>query len=380
MSKLLRVTVLLLWALAVSACSSFPKYPVNVVFIEEPIKTTVDSEIAQYYLTDYLQGNKSRPETDNEIDNLYEQQTSKLPDRSFLERLSKEYSTDFAALFLADRIWNIGPNRKLQRAFHQKLSLPRSQLYQKPETRDEYIILLIPGWNYVANGKITGSDFSSPRKLIDDLGIENHLVRVPTTGSVFQSAEVIVESILRFSQDGRKIIVVGASAAGPAIHYTLGKRLSPQQLGSVVAWINLGGILQGSPLIDYFQNWPQKILLNLAIWIRGWDNEEILTMSAEQSRRRIKTLALPPNLLVINYLGLSLTGDLSHLSRYKYPIIKSQGPNDGLTPLIDIIAPDSRTLIATASDHYFGQDPRINDKTIAVLKMVMELTQSKILP
>jgi len=240
----------------------------------------------------------------------------------------------------------------------------------------QYRVLFVPGWNYIDNGHITGSDFAAPRLQIDRLGIENHLILVPANGSVMQSADFIAQSILRHSRDGKKIVVVGASAAGPAIHYTLGSLLKHDQLESVVAWVNLGGILHGSPLIDYFQKWPQKLALNFALALKGWDNDEILTMSAEQSRQRIKTLQLPPEMVVINYLGLSLTGNLSSLSTYKYPLIADEGPNDGLTPLVDIIAPGSMTLIATRSDHYFGQDPDIDIKTIAIVKTLLEMIEA----
>ncbi len=100
-------------------------------------------------------------------------------------------------------------------------------------------------------------------------------------------------------------------------------------------------------------------------------------MSARQSRERVITLELPPDLVVVNYLGLSLTGNLSSLSSYKYPIIADQGPNDGLTPLVDIIAPGSMTLVATRSDHYFGEDPDISLKTIAMVKTVLELIHAR---
>jgi hypothetical protein len=96
-------------------------------------------------------------------------------------------------------------------------------------------------------------------------------------------------------------------------------------------------------------------------------------MSAAESRDRVRSLALPSHIRVINYLGLSLTGSLSSLSVYKYPLIADQGPNDGLTLLADIIAPGSLTLVATGSDHYFAEDPQINRKTIAMVRTVFDL-------
>lgn len=354
-------------------CASFDRYPVDAKILEEPVKTTVDSASAQYYLNHYLQGERLDAKLDRRIDDVYRQYSAALPGRADLVQISTQFSNDFAALFLADRLWQDQQNREVQKIFHRYLSMPEELLYEPPPSMEGYVILLVPGWNYVNNGHITGSDFAAPMRLLDRLEVENELLLVPSNGSVMQSASVIADSILEHSVANKKIIVVGASAAGPAIHYTLGKLLDHDQLGNVVAWLNLGGILQGSPLVDYFQEWPQKMVLNIALVLYGWDNEEIMSMSAAQSRERVKSLNLPPDIIVINYMGLSLTGSLSSLSTYKYPLIADQGPNDGMTPLVDIIAPGGMTLVAVGSDHYFAEDPEINLKTIAMVKTVFEL-------
>lgn len=371
-----RIVLFVLVLLLQHGCASYPRFPVVAELMEESIETTVDSSAAQYYLNHYLQGERLDAELDDAIDAVYRDYPEALPSRVQLRDISRLFSNDFAALFLADRLWRDQSNRRVQKTFHRYMALPDEELMRPPKVLDDYLVLLVPGWNYENNGHITGSDFAAPRRLIDRLGINNELVPVPSNGSVMQSADMIAEAILRHSQDGRKIVVVGASAAGPSIHYTLGKLLDHRQLESVVAWINLGGILHGSPLIDHFQRWPQKLVLNIALLLMGWDNDEIMTMSAAQSRQRVRQLNLPQDLLVINYLGLSLTGSLSSLSDYKYPIIADEGPNDGLTPLVDIIAPGSMTLVATGSDHYFGEDPEINRKTIAIFKTVLEMIES----
>jgi hypothetical protein len=358
-------------------CTSYGKYPVDAELLEEPVTTTVDSASAQYYLNHYLQGERLDASLDRRIDDVYRDYSETLPDRADLVQISEQFSNDFAALFLADRLWQDQQNREVQSVFRDYLAMPEEQLYIPPSSVEDYVILLVPGWNYTNNGHVTGSDFSTPRRLLDRLEIENRLVLVPSNGSVMQSAGVIAASILEHGEANKKIIIVGASAAGPAIHYTLGKLLDHDQLGDVVAWVNLGGILQGSPLVDYFQEWPQKMVLNIALAFYGWDNEEIMSMSAEQSRERVKSLKLPAEIIVINYMGLSLTGSLSSLSTYKYPLIADQGPNDGMTPLADIIAPGSMTLVAIGSDHYFAEDPEINLKTIAMVKTVFELMRRR---
>ena len=373
MNLLPRVCLLLVILAAQYGCASYAKYPVSGSLLDETVETTVDSAAAQYYLNHYLQGDRLDATLDQKIDRVYRDYPSPVPDRDDLRQVSENFSNDFAALFLADRLWQNRKNRKLQRIFNRYMALPEYELFEPPANTEDLVILMVPGWNYVDNGHVTGSDFATPRQLIDRLGVDNELVLVPSNGSVQQSAEVIAARVREWAASDRKIILVGASAAGPAIHYTLGKLLEPDQQTPVIAWVNLGGILQGSPLIDHFQQWPQKMLLDLVVAFRGWDIDEIMTLSAEQSRQRVKTLQLPEHLLVINYLGLSLTGSLSSLSSYKYPIIAGEGPNDGLTPLSDIIVPGSMTLVATGSDHYFGEDPLIDNKTIAMLKTILEL-------
>lgn len=370
-----RIFVLSLLLLLQYGCASYSKYPVDAALLDEEIRTTVDSAEAQYYLNYYLQGKRNNAELDRRIDAVYQGYSPGLPEREDLKQIAAQFSNDFAALYPADRLRQDQQNREVQGIFHQYLSMPEQELYEPPVLTEDYVILLVPGWNYTNNGRITGSDFAAPRRLLDRLGIENHLLLVPPNGSVMQSARVIADAVVERRASGQRVIVVGASAAGPAIHYTLGKLFDHDQLEHVVAWVNLGGILQGSPLIDYFQPWPQKLMLNIALVFYGWDNDEIISMSAMQSRARIKSLNLPTHIVVINYLGLSLTGSLSSLSIYKYPLIADQGPNDGLTPLVDIIAPNSLTLVATGSDHYFGEDPQISLKTIAMVKTVLDLLQ-----
>jgi hypothetical protein len=377
MKQLPRFCLLLVLLVLQYGCASYGKYPVDASLLEEPVKTTVDSASAQYFLNHYLQGERIDPSLDRRIDAAYRNYSAAIPDRAALVQISEQFSNDFAALFLADRLWQDQQNREVQKVFQHYLSMPEDQLYEPPATAGDYVVLLVPGWNYENNGHVTGSDFAAPRVLLDRLQIENRLVLVPSNGSVMQSAGVIAEAILDYSEAGKKIIIVGASAAGPSIHYTLGALVDHDQLDNVVAWVNLGSILQGSPLVDYFQEWPQKMVFNIALAFYGWDNEEIMTMSAAQSRMRASTLELPPEIIVINYMGLSLTGSLSSLSTYKYPLIADQGPNDGMTPLADIIAPGSMTLVAIGSDHYFAEDPEINLKTIAMVRTIFELMQRR---
>ncbi len=53
-------------------------------------------------------------------------------------------------------------------------------------------------------------------------------------------------------------------------------------------------------------------------------------------------------------------------------MMRDDGPNDGLTLLPDVIAPNSLSILAPKSDHFFAEDPEIDSKTLALLVTVME--------
>ncbi len=360
---------------------SILKIPARGSLVGQSIETTVDSEIARYYLENYLTNHETRPAFDARIDEISQSQAQIHLDRDALNDISQAFSVDFAALFLANRLWQDEHNRAVQTQFYKNVKDRKATLAsggsQAREEFSDYLILLVPGWDYAENGHKTGADLAKPRELMNELGLESHLVEIPPTGSVEENAAYLSEQVLRHSTGRKQIILAGASSAGPAIHLALGELLLPDQLQQVVAWMNLGGILQGSPLIDYLQKWPRSWLFEAVRRFKGWDKQEILSMSAANCRARFKRLTIPDHILVINYLGLSLSGGLSKYSRDKYPILSEQGPNDGLTLLADIIAPRSITIVAPGSDHFFNEDPDINIKTVALAQTTIQLVQQQ---
>ncbi|MGR5147325.1 hypothetical protein ACQKP8_12365 [Photobacterium alginatilyticum] len=333
----------------------------------EHVFTTVDSEVARYYLDSYLQGERSNRELDKRISGLYGQYRNTIPSREELKGISQEYSVDFASLFLADLLLKNECNNKLNKAFMLHLD----NLTIAGVNFSSYMLLFVPGWDYAESGHLTGADFKAPRVMATKLGVENYLVELPPTGSVEQNAEYVAKDIIHHSRAEKGIILAGASSAGPAIHLALAELLSEKERGAVKAWLNIGGILQGSPLIDYYQQWPHSWFFNLAVWDQGWDKDAILSMGTSLSRTRFSRLRIESDLLIINYLGVPLSGQLTKFSIEKYPLLKSEGPNDGLTLLTDAIAPNSMTIVALGSDHYFAEDPEIDKKTIALMALIM---------
>jgi hypothetical protein len=359
----------------VAGCGSIPRIPVHGTFLGHRLETTVDSDIARYFVERYLPRQRADSDLDRRIEKVLLGHRG-VPDRDELGRICDSTSPDFAALFLALRLHEVPDNRDLQDRFEANVVRLRSRLKagsaDSIEGSGHYRVLLVPGWDYKSNGKVTGADFAQPRKLLSRLGMDNRLVGINPVGSVEQNAKDVAEAVASAQDSGKSLILVGPSSAGPAVHYALAKLIPEDQKASIKAWVNLGGVLQGSPLLEYLQVWPRSWLLGGVLWFKGWKKPDVMSMSATVSRERFRTLSLPPDLFIVNYMGVAMSGELSKYSRDKYPVLRKWGPNDGLTLLPDIIAPGSRTLLALGSDHFFAEDPEIDLKTVAIAHTIIQ--------
>ncbi len=186
-----------------------------------------------------------------------------------------------------------------------------------------------------------------------------------------ECADVIEKALESLGEE--QIIIAGASSAGPAIHTAL-SRLG--EGSRVRAWLNLGGTLQGVPLLDWLQQFPQSLLLDLMIWAQDWRHESFESLTNRVLRERFKELSVPEEIQVFNYISMSLSGDISDFGWDKYLLMRSDGPNDGLSLLPDLLLPEGRTIVSSKGDHFFAEDPLIEQKSAALVLTILESIDS----
>lgn len=345
------------------------KIPVHGKLGPYVLETTVDSKIAAYYVECYLSGKRTDPILDVKLDSLHQTYANIVPDRETLKNISKEYSVDFASLFWGHHILSTANNQLIQDRFVEHMHVVDS-LKLKVEATG-YTIILVPGLGYQENGHLTGADLKTQTELLRKSGVKVHFVSIPQLGSVDENATMISEAIRAHMND--RILIGGPSSAGPAIHLALARNLSAKESRNVAAWVNLGGIVKGSPVIDWMDSGLTYPFWRLILWSQSWPYETFKGMRADVSRKRAASLKLPDHITVVNYIGLSLSGNISKFGMDKYCIMRSQGPNDGLGLLPDMVVSNSYTIIAPYSDHFFAEDPSIKEKTVALLKTVIGL-------
>jgi hypothetical protein len=356
-----RLIVLLFALVVLSACAGLP---VRGSVGMQSIETRVDSEVARYYLGNYLAGEHYDASLDERIDRVYQSANGGLPDRYELKQLSDEFSVDFAALYLADQIARIPNNRRFRRAFDQAYEYARNAFLEgRVRLPADYEVLVVPTYLYKRFFSV-GADMAVPRAALKKAGLTCHFVETQDDGAVEANADVVAAAIRSRAQSGRRLIVLSASKSGPEVALALTK-LGSAETRHVAAWINAMGALQGTPLVD------DRLFPDLEIFMGKIDVAGTDSMATPRSRRRFDSFRIPEHVLVVNYFGVPVIGSVSFLARTSYLPLRKYGPNDGTVLLPDMIFPGGVTLTELGSDHFMRRKP-LDIVTVALAITVID--------
>ncbi|HXV79652.1 MAG TPA: hypothetical protein VEG60_07210 [Candidatus Binatia bacterium] len=344
------ISIILLCALILSACAGLP---VRGSVGGQTIETRVDSEAAQYYLGSYLAGKRSDPALDKRIDRIYQGANGSLPDRSDLKRLSEEFSVDFAALYLADQIDQSPDNRRFQRAFAQayeyaRKAFPNGRL-KLPAASQDYEVLVVPIFLYERLPG-SGADLAGPRAALEKVGFSCHFVETDDDGAIEANADLVANAIRARAQSGRRLIVISASKSGAEVALALTK-LGLAETRHVAAWINMVGVLQGTPVVD------DPLFAELEFLVGEIDTDGKESLAPKRSQQRFDSFRIPEHVLVVNYFGVPVIGSISFWGRRGFFSLRKYGPNDGVSLLPDMIFPGGVTLTELGSDHFMRSKP-----------------------
>ncbi len=360
---LLFITV---WVFVITACAEVPTgVPARGNIGGQQLEVRVDSSVAQYYLTNYLEGRRTDPPLDRRIDGLYKHAEGRVPDREELHQISEEFSLDFASLYFADRITKDPENHRFQDAFESSRTFLRQNLQQDsvtfPPEAQKYEVMFVPGYLYRAHA-YTGADFTVARRALDDVGLRHHFVETDEDGPVEQNATLVARAIKARMESGRRLLLVSASKSGPEVALAL-TNLGAEHTRHVGAWVNIVGTLQGSFLADEGIQQEHEALFGEV------DPLGVESLTTQRSRERFATFRIPEGIVVVNYIGIPLTSTISSWAKEEFFTLKKYGPNDGLSLLADLLMPGGLTLTEFGQDHFLLNNGM--DETTLALAMTI---------
>src|SRR5688572_12650813 len=314
------------------------RYPASLTLAGKTIDTTVDSRIAEYYAARYLANERTDPALDSIIDDVQRRADGSALEREHLRHLSNELSPDFAALYLVKRSLEGDTAGRMQLAFGDEFrrlkEAVRSGHHDSAAEFSSFIILFAPGWRYRSHPE-TGADFARPRQVLTEMGFQTYLIESNDDSSVESNADIIAREIVRYSKLGKNIMLASSSKAGAEVATALGERLDAEQSRSVRVWVNISGILKGTPLADPALHWFTRWFVRLSCLFRRVNFESVMSLTTPRGEDRFRRLRIPKHITVVNYIGVPLSGGITERARRGYRKLRHVGPTDGLTLLLD---------------------------------------------
>ena len=279
----------------------------------------------------------------------------RLPDQALLKKLADKTSMDFAALVFARALATEPRSRAVQAAFDRFLreGPDRSADALRRPRAFPYTLLFAPSWLYKSHPE-NGSDFANQRRILEALGVRNHLIESGESDSVEDNAAVIVRAIRETGCEDGPIVVVSASKSGAEAALAL-SGLTPDEAACVAAWINIAGALRGTPLADSALRVPVRWLARGIFFLSGWSWDALESLETERRRHRLETLRLPETITVLNVVAVPVSGSVGYQVYPGYQVLRSRGPNDGVVLLADTVWPGGVNVVALGADHLFAR-------------------------
>ena len=372
-ASLISIVVILLFPEA-GECAAYPRIPAHGYVAEKAVSTTVDSELAKYYLEDYGT-REANPGWDARIAGIEQRFKSRPLDSSELKEISDETSPDFSTLFFIRQTLSDPVNKRFQTSYSEEAK--RERRSRTPvngsagtvrRELQKYKLIFIPGFHYVSD-KTSGADFFYERQFLGRLGLDVQLVATEEDGAIEDNAAIIARTIRTESGDQRKLILVSTSKGGPETALALGKILRPAETSSVKAWVSVGGLMRGTILANPLRYWPESSVARMILPFEGMKFRGLAGLTTTASRKRIDAVRLPGSILIIQYIAAPLSGDIKADVESRYQRLRKYGPNDGMTLLADELLPNGITIFEPGLDHFY-QGPDIYLKSLAIINII----------
>lgn len=362
-----------------ASCATIPAHRVEGELAGQRVRTTVDSEAAKYYLENYLAGNRSNPRYDPVIASALETRDRCPLDAGTLRGLAGEFSPDFATVYFVSRIYGDPCNRRAHQLFRNYQAALRGGGVSSDAPPDRrftrYLFAFVPGYAYRREPAI-GADFARQRRLMEEAGFKTVLIETDEVGTVGSNAALVADKLVRLGREHDEIILVSTSKGGAEAALALGKLLTHGQAAKVKAWISVGGLLRGTPIADRALRWPRSWWTMAMFFFLGLPAENIEDLGTKRRGEVFNRLTFPRQMLMVQYVGVPLSGQVSPLARERYEVLRSAGPNDGLTLLPDELVPGGVVITDIGLDHYY-RDQEIELKSLALAYAVLDLLEEE---
>jgi hypothetical protein len=272
-----------------------------------------------------------------------------------LQDLAAREGTDFATALLYDRLRRWDPHREFIRRL-EAMPDPRPGDFALGAT-----LVIVPGAFHVKFPH-TGADGRVVREEAARFGCRSELVPSPDLDRLTEAGRRVCDWLL--ARPPGPVVLVSLSKGGSDVKAALRRPEAAEAFRRVTAWVNLCGILEGTPLANWvLARWWRRLLFRLVFRARGYPFAAVHDLPRRHGGPLDYPLPLPGHVRLISVVGFPLTGHLTNrLARRCFRRAEHLGPNDGAgIVLADVCRLPGVVYPVWGADHYLrpaGADPR----------------------
>jgi hypothetical protein len=240
-------------------------------------------------------------------------------------------------------------------------------------------VIIVPGAFYRENPR-SGADGRLLRQQAQRLDCPTGIIPIASRGTLKQNARIICDWLLEHQE--KPVILASLSKGGADVKMALAEPDAARAFENVAAWINLCGILNGTPMAEWLLSRNPAALLNrLYYTLRGQGLGFLRDLGYGPRRPLDFELQLPKHVRMVTIAGFPLREHLSSgLARRCHNRLAHLGPNDGSLVLSDVCALQGQLYPIWRADHYLRPKTDVNQLVLAVLQYLDEELQWRLCP
>jgi hypothetical protein len=214
-------------------------------------------------------------------------------------------------------------------------------------------VIVVPG-AFHEEYSHTGADGARIMRLAQFLGWPAERVPLPSLAPMAENAGRILDFLTK-QNASEPIVLISLSKGSADLRTALERPDAAGALRNTRAWINLSGIVTGTPLIDWFRARPIRCTgVRLLLRLRRQRFAVLDELRRGPGTPLDRPFALPPHISAFHVLGFPRVQDLSDpWAQRGHARLAPLGPNDGGgNLLIDALRLPGIVYPVWAADHY----------------------------
>jgi hypothetical protein len=228
----------------------------------------------------------------------------------------------------------------MHRTLRARLDDPAPGAHPGHETK----VLIVPALFYQEHPEF-GGDGRQVIETAQRFGYATACAPLLSRGSVAANAERLGRMIEAEAE--RPLWLVSLSIGGAAVRLALQQQPDHPAWRKVRGWINVSGLVAGTPLADRYWLGVRTFFL-----LAGVDPRTAAELHPHYAAWQA-TWQPPPHMRVINIIGVPLRRHLQQRNmRWRYARLARFGPNDGMAPLPDLLVQPGWVYPIWGADHF----------------------------